>query len=486
MKIYLATIISILLLSGCCEKIEISKTKSSCAPIYPDYNNIEIPINIAPLNFTINGKVDKIDAVATAASSYNIHLQSSNCIKFPIKQWRKLLSESQNDTLTIEICAKQNGYWTKYAPTKIFVSNDSIDYGLVYRKIAPGYEVYSSMGIYERDLSCFDEKAIVENTMLDRNCVNCHSFCQNSPKEMSMHIRGSLGSTLITNGSEMQLYNTYTDSTKGNCVYPYWHPNGRYIAYSINRTQQIFHAANPKRVEVYDHWSDIVVYDTQTNELASSPLLRDTTSLETFPAFSPDGKWLYFCTAQEKTSKHNTDSIRYDLCRISFDETNCCFGTNVDTLVHASAKGRSVSFPRPSPNGKYLIYTLSNHGQFSIWHPEADLYLLDLASNESRPMTTINSDNVESYHSWTSNGKWIVFSSRRENGLYTQPYFSHIDDNGNASKPFLLPQEKPQYYNETLKSFNIPEFITAPTDINAIQIEAIAHKTEKRQMKFKR
>ena len=72
---------------------------------------------------------------------------------------------------------------------------------------------------------------------------------------------------------------------------------------------------------------------------------------------------------------------------------------------------------------------------------------------------TVTSD-TESYHSWSSNSRWIVFSSRRIDGLYTRPYFAYIDEEGNASKPFLLPQKDTDYYHRFMKSYNIPEFIT--------------------------
>ena len=123
---------------------------------------------------------------------------------------------------------------------------------------------------------------------------------------------------------------------------------------------------------------------------------------------------------------------------------NCRFGT-VDTICYVSDRGKSVSFPRISPDGRYLLFCMSDYGNFTIWHPETDLFLLDLTSgNISIP--AINSNKTESYHSWSSTGRWIVFSSRRGDGLYTRLYLSYFDSLGVAHKPFILPQKKPGFY----------------------------------------
>ena len=166
--------------------------------------------------------------------------------------------------------------------------------------------------------------------------------------------------------------------------------------------------------------------------------------------------------------------VKYSLCSIAYDAESRTFGTQVDTLFHAQKENKSVSFPRVSPDGKYLMFTLSSYGNFSIWHKEADLYLADLQSREIRPMPTLNSADVESYHSWSSNGRWVVFSSRRENGLYTQPFIAYIDENGQAHKPFLLPQKDIQYYDKLMKSFNVPEFVSGKVHTDGYSISRTA------------
>jgi len=203
-------------------------------------------------------------------------------------------------------------------------------------------------------------------------------------------------------------------------------------------------------------------------------LMKDSI-FETFPSFSPDGKWLYFCASAAKEMPSEYKDVKYNLCRIAFNAEDGTFGDRVDTLFNAAGIGKSVTFPRPSPNGKYIMFTLIDYGNFSIWHKEADLYLLNTETGTVKPLDNANSPNTESYHSWSSNSQWFVFSSRRLDGLYTRPFIAHIDENGNCTKPFLVPQESSDYYDDLLLSFNIPEFISKPIDLSAREVEQLAY-----------
>jgi hypothetical protein len=86
-------------------------------------------------------------------------------------------------------------------------------------------------------------------------------------------------------------------------------------------------------------------------------------------------------------------------------------------------------------------------------------------------MTGVNSEDVDSFHTWSSNGRWLVFSSRRDDGLYTKPYFTHVDAAGQATKPFLLPQENPlEFYKRRMESYNLPAFTTGPVETDAFDL----------------
>ena len=488
MKTYVIyTLISLLLmLQGCKEEVVIVETRENTPELFPDYSEVTIPATIAPLNFTVKGDFSKIDAVIEGSSSGRIHLQGKSSINLPEGEWKRLLSDNEDGTLSITVSTKGDKGWIKYAPFNIYVSSAPIDQSLVYRLIAPGYEVYSKMGIYQRDLSSFSQTALIENTILPGSCINCHSFQAGDPKQMSLHIRGQHGATMLMTDGIAKLYDTTTEETQLSCVYPYWHPSGKYIAYSVNQTQQAFHSAIDKRVEVVDLTSDLVIYNTITNELFSCPQIKSEDAFETYPAFSPDGRSLYFCSAAPRALPDEYDKIRYSLCRIDFYPEDGTFGQTVDTLFSAAEWNRSVSFPRPSYDGKYLMFTVSDYGNFSIWHKESDLWLMNLETGEVRELEEANSDEADSYHSWSTNSRWFAFSSRRLDGLYTRPFIASIDEAGNVGKPFLLPQKSVDYYDKSLFSYNIPEFVSATVDMDAADIERQARSEERVKFQYKK
>ena len=430
----------------------------------PDYTSISIPRNIAPLNFSINETADQYMVRFHNSNGIDFIIRSKDGnIEIPQKKWNKLLSATATTEFFLDVFVKKSQQWEKYNTITNYVTQDSIDKYLVYRLIEPGFETWNKMGIYQRNLENFKETPVMLNSFSDDNCMNCHTFCNNSSNTMMFHMRGKHGGTIFYRNKNLSKINLKTENTISSGVYPAWHPSGNYIAYSVNNIVQSFHAIPGKKIEVYDTLSNIIVYDVNKNIITSCRDLSDPDRLETFPTWSPDGRYLYFCCAKiQPMDKYN--QIRYDLLRIAFDSENCSFGT-LDTIWSASDQKKSISFPRISPDGRYLLFCMSDYGNFTIWHTESDLYLLDLTMSKiSKP--DINSSNSESFHTWSSTGRWIVFSSRRGDGLYTRPYFSYFDSSGRAHKPFLLPQRNPGYYFNFLKSYNLPELVTTRVELN--------------------
>jgi hypothetical protein len=152
-------------------------------------------------------------------------------------------------------------------------------------------------------------------------------------------------------------------------------------------------------------------------------------------------------------------NTHYDLARKSFDPETRTFG-ETEIVFNAAGINKSVSFPRMSSDGKHLVFTLHDYGTFPIWHRESDLYILDPATGSAEKMT-VNSSETESYHTFSGNGKWLVFSSKRLDGRTARPFFTHVGSSGKTGKEFVLPQKDPSRYDKMLESFNIPEFINA-------------------------
>lgn len=464
-KYFLILLTSVLLIGSCSGPVSKFTETGRFPAIFPDYKEVVIPVNIAPLNFSFTEQSEKIHVIIEGKNG-KIEVDGKNKIDIPLKKWHELLKKNSGNSLSITVFLRQNNQWNRYLPFSIHIKNDPVDPWLVYRLIAPGYESWSEMGIYQRNVTSFAEEPIIDNRLLPGNCMNCHSFNTNNPEQMVFHLRGNVSATMLVMDGEALKLNTKTKETISNCVYPYWHPSGKYIAFSVNNISQVFHSRKDKRIEVIDSKSDLVVYDIKNNKLITNKHISSEESFETFPAFSPDGKSLIFCSAEKKILPDDYDKIKYSLCKISFDASSGTFGNQIDTLVSSFLTGKSVSFPRISPDGKYLIFTMSDYGNFSIWHKEADLYQLDLSNGVFRAIDTINSDDTESYHSWSSDSRWIVFSSRRIDGLYTRLYIAYIDEIGNFCKPFLLPQKDPGYYDKSLRSFNVPEFVTGKVRSN--------------------
>ena len=442
--------------------------------IYPDYTSVTIPVGIAPLNFAMqDDSVTTVDVTVSGTKGETIHV-NGDYADFPLDAWHSLVEQNRGGQLTVTVCAERNGQWTQYKSFPIYVSSYTLDdWGVTYRRIAPSYEIYSRMGIFQRDLSTFEERTLLQNTQSPGMCINCHT---SGPQAELFHVRGEHGATVISSNGKVELLQARNDSLGGSMVYPAWHPGGRYVAFSTNKTSQMFHTQKTKRIEVYDSSSDVFIYDTQTHQILRDTLTMRLLWAENTPAFSADGRWLYYTTARRQVYPTAYDRECYSLCRVAFDEKTGRLGESVDTIAPPptgdvqkdSIQKGSITWPRLSSDGRYLMFTRTDYGYFSIWHPEADLWLLDLQTMKSRPLDEVNSPRSDSFHNWSHDGHWFLFTSRRDDGLYTRLYFSAIGPDGRATKPFLLPQRNPKrYYSLSMYSYNTPEFITAPLHFDA-------------------
>ena len=466
-----------LLVVGCwltvaCTTVVENPTKVDELPkIYPDYIGVTIPAEMAPLNFnSMDADIDCMDVVVKGSKGGELHVQGDEA-DFDIADWHELTEQNKGGQLTMTVCVRKDGSWIQYKDFSVTVSPYALDdWGLTYRRIAPGYEVFSHMGIYQRDLSTFDEYAIIENTQVPGMCVNCHSAHQTDPHQFVFHVRGDHGATMFQIDGQREWLKASNEQLGGSMVYPYWHPSGKYCAFSTNQTRQGFHAAATKRIEVLDLSSDVFVYHPATHEILTDSLLSTKDWSENSPVFSPDGKTLYYMTSKQQEYPDHFKDEQYNLCKISFDPETGKFGERVDTVFNAVAMGKSMTWPRPSYDGKYILFTLLDYGYFSIWHQESDQWLLDLQTGEARELKEINSDEADSYHNWSLNSRWIVFTSRRDDGLYSRLYLTSIDDQGRLSKPFMLPQRHPkEYYEESIYSFNTPDFTKTKVTFDAHQ-----------------
>lgn len=463
MKPYLL-ILYLFLAAACNQEVVRPDIHTNNQPkLFPDYTDVTFPVNIAAPNFQIQESGDAYyTEIFTEDKVYFTKNSKQPDVIIPLKKWKSLTAETAGRKFYIRISISNNHKWTQYKTIENTISPESIDAYLVYRQLYPGYELWNQMGIYQRNLTNYECTPIIENRTNKSDCMNCHTFCNHSPENMLIHVRGTTNGTILSRNGKTEIINTRKQDMKNSGAYAAWHPNGRYIALSINEIQQFFHATGKKPVEVSDLESDLMLLDTETGRQFTDSLLSGPQWMETFPTWNPDGKTLYFCRSKAVTSQTPLDSIHYDLYSISFDSTQEVFG-NPECLYAASHHNKSISFPRVSPDGKYLMFVYSDYGNFSIWHPESELYLLNLKSNQIRNMEEVNSTNTESFHSWSSSGKWFVFSSKRIDGLWASPFIAAFDPKtGKSGKPFVLPQKNPDFYQTLTQTFNLPELIVSP------------------------
>ncbi len=444
------------------------------AKIYPDYAGLTIPANIAPLNFKVEeeGEAFYVEIVGdngNSLSSYSKH----GIFQLSEGEWVKLLRSNTGKILNYRLFAKQDGKWIQFESFSNRVAHAQVDPYLYYRLLHPGYESWTEISIVQRSLESFTEKSVVENNVVGQNCVNCHAFNQQNPENFMFHMRGSLGGTYFLKDGDLQKFNLKTKEMKNGATYPRWHPSGNFVAFSSNKVVQQFHSAENKKIEVSDLNSSLVLYDVDKNEMMPILVDKQKKYMDTYPEWSPDGKYLYFCRARQIGENYDYRDTKYNLCRAGFNPETRTFG-DVETVYDAEERGKSVSFPRVSPNGNSLIFTLHNYGCFSIWHKEADLYSVDL-NDFTVEKCNINSEYTESYHSWSANGSWLVFSSKRGDGLTARPFITYVDENGKTTKPFVLPQKDPEFYKSFVKTFNIPEFAQAKVDFNPGEIREAAN-----------
>lgn len=427
--------------------------------LFPDYAGVTVPANIAPLNFSVIPRQKALASFSCKDYAFDISSNRNGDFSISFSKWRKLLDMARGGQIEVSVSVMKEGVHHVLQTFYIHVAKEPVDPYIVYRLIEPGYALWNKMGIYQRNLENWRESSVYENKMTGYNCVNCHSFCAQNPEKMLFHLRAKHAGTVMIDGDDIEILQTKTDRTMSALVYPSWHPSDRFVAFSVNKTTQALHPTH--RVEVFDMASDVVVYDVEAHTILTTPFTFSQSNFETFPTFSADGTALYFCSGKACTLPDDIQDLHYNLCSIAFNAESKTFGHHVDTIYHAATHGKSVSFPRVSPDGKYLMCTLSSYGTFPIWHKDADLYLIDLSTNEGRYPENVNSEQADSYHSWSSNSRWVVFSSRRLDGLYTRPFLVYVDENGETAKPFLLPQKNSAtFYTELTRSYNIPEFVT--------------------------
>jgi hypothetical protein len=443
--------------------------------ISPDYSGLVIPCNIAPLNFRIleEGRAYGVRIHSVSGPAIEIASKTGR-IRIPLRKWRILLDANKGRELFVDVYVRNaENEWLQFQRIVNTIADEDIGRTLVYRFMKPVYNKWNDMGIFQRDLTGFDVSSVMQGRSFGNGCLNCHSFAGSTSDTMTICLRSAIygSSTLLAlNG------NVHKIGTKWG--YTAWHPSGRLAVYSINKVRQFFHAGGMEVRDVVDLDSALLCYHLDSEKVVCPEELADKNRLETYPAWSPDGRTLYFCSApilwkdRETVPPENYDKVKYDLRRITYDIETDQWG-KAETVLSADETGRSILLPRISPDGRFLLFCMCRYGCFPIYQPSSDLYLMDLDTGDYRKLD-VNSVYSESWHSWSGNSRWIAFSSKRQGGVLTRTYLSYVDRAGRVHKPFVLPQKDPEYYGSLVETFSVPELIEDSVKVSKSLLARIA------------
>ena len=464
------------LLSACQARWPEEAQPVSRAPVlYPDYAETVIAPNIAPLNFKIKEPGVRFLARLAGEQGGSVDVSSRDGrIVWPAGAWKRVIAQNCGAAVSVTITVEEkDGAYRRFDAVRIDVAQEGVDRYVVYRLIPPVDHYSVLMGIYQRDLEGFSVRPVVENQNFSvgrDGCMNCHSFRRNRPDRMSLQVRSATfgrSMVVIKDGVPQRVDTSASGFSKSPAAYQDWHPDGRHIAFSVNRVMPLEHTIGDHR-DAWDEDSDLAVYDTDTNQVSTTRDIADPDRRETWPSWSADGRTLYFCSSPQ-VPMTELNHVRYDLMRISYDAATGAWGTR-EIVLSAADSGMGAAQPKESPDGRWLLFSLSHHGYSPVYQPTSDLYVIDLTSGARQPLTALNSSWSESWHSWSSNGRWIAFASSREGGVLSRIYLGYFDRNGRAHKPFVMPQEDPSFYESYTLTYNVPELIIEPVPVGPSQL----------------
>lgn len=325
-------------------------------------------------------------------------------------------------------------------------------------------------------------------------CANCHSFSRDG-KSLGMDMDGPqndkglyaavpLKPQTVIRNQDMIHWNPAQDPRFAFNRIGFMSqlsPDGRYVLTMLGSPerppQDRYYVANFKDYRFlqvfYPTRGVLYWYDRATGSRHTLPGADDPDYVQTNGVWSPDGKYIVFARAKAvdpypegrplatRANDPNEIPIQYDLYRIPFNGGR---GGKAEPISGASANGMSNSFPKISPDGRWIVFVEARNGE--VMRPDGQLYIVPSGGGAARRMNA-NMAPMNSWHSWSPNGRWLVFSSKSR-GPYTKMYLTHIDESGNDSPAILIDNA-----TAANRAVNLPEFVNIPTD-GLVKIETPA------------
>ena len=316
-------------------------------------------------------------------------------------------------------------------------------------------------------------------------CANCHSFSRDG-KTLGMDLDGPANDkglyALATIKAEMAIRNqdviswsALRDETVASSRVGFMSqvsPDGKFVLTMLRgmdkelaRTYYVVNFKDYNFLQVFYPTRGILAwYDRATGQRRALPGADDPRYVQTDGVWSPDGKYVVFARAEarepyvagRKLPEHANDpeetQIQYDLYRIPFNDGK---GGQPVPIAGASHDGMSNSFPKVSPDGRWIVFVKCRNAQ--LMRPDSQLYIVPAQGGVARRMRC-NTPLMNSWHSFSPNGRWLVFSSKSRSP-YTQMFLTHLDEEGNDSPAILIENS-----TAANRAVNLPEFVNIPPD----------------------
>lgn len=324
-------------------------------------------------------------------------------------------------------------------------------------------------------------------------CANCHSFSSDG-RTLGMDLDGPQNDkglyaivpihqrTSIRN-EDVISWSSFSEQPAGRMRVGFMSqisPDGQYVVTTVGVEKDLsrnYYVANFKDyrfLQVFYVTRGVLAwYSRATGQRQSLPGADDPRYVQTNGVWSPDGRYIFFARAEaqdaypegrpmaEHANDPNEAQVKYDLYRVPFNGGK---GGQAERIVGASRNGMSNSFPKVSPDGRWIVFVQATNGL--LMRPDSQLYIVPATGGVARRMNC-NAPPMNSWHSFSPNGRWLVFSSKRRSP-YTRMYLTHIDEDGNDSPAILIDNAA-----AANRAVNIPEFINIPQD-GLLKLEAPA------------
>jgi Tol biopolymer transport system component len=381
-------------------------------------------------------------------------------LQLPDDVWAKIRGLAPRRAVLVVKGVKRSGLWSRARetvhvskPVAFAVSTDAADRAVVFRQIDPPFSRFKTPNVYVRDLGEKDARVFLKSRR--EYCFNCHQFSNRSGTSGKMAIQVRyLGFETKEEPTYLAVYDI-ARKTGERVILPFklqmttfmsWSPDGKKLAYSANQQLATLPPIVHETQVAGESTSDIGIYDTERARTWLLPGASDPKLLEIFPNWSADGKYVVFSSAPAGLYPSLTHY------RLHMVPLNGGRGGKAVPVPGTERPDKSDYFARWSPDGKWFTFARADadallKSSSDIWIMSADF------KGEARPLECNAPCATDSWYSWSSNSRWIVFVSKREDGVYGRMYLTHIDERGHASPAVKVP-----VWNPPMMSANVPEF----------------------------